>query len=172
VGSLRALGLFFWTPFRGRALRPVYYGPVARAGGMNHFLLPDGANANDPTSARYGINAMELLINELLKLNVQRRRIQAKIFGAGHVLKIRESLDGVPQRNIDFIRRFLDTERIPIVTEDLGGYRSRRVLFSAQSGVAYMRYLDGAYAARTADEELAYLEKMRARKLDGDAILF
>jgi hypothetical protein len=35
-----------------------------------------------------------------------------------------------------------------------------------------MRYLDGAYAARTADEELAYLEKMRARKLDGDATLF
>lgn len=156
----------------GSCIAACLYDPVARVGGMNHFMLPDGADANDPTSARYGVNAMELLINELLKLNAQRQRIQAKIFGAGHVLRIRENLDGVPQRNIDFIRKFLDTEKIPVVNEDLGGYRPRRVLFSTQSGMAYMRYLDSAYAARTADEEMEYLNKMRARRLDGDATLF
>ena len=139
---------------------------------MNHFMLPDGADSNDPTSARYGVNAMELLINELLKLNAERRRLQAKVFGAGHVLQIRERLGGVPQRNIEFIQKFLSTEGIPVVKEDLGGFRPRRVLFSTQTGTAYLRYLDQTYAKGTVDAEVAYLDKMRNRKLDGDATLF
>ena len=37
----------------------------ARIGGMNHFMLPDGGG---DTSGRYGSYAMELLINEMIKL--------------------------------------------------------------------------------------------------------
>jgi chemotaxis protein CheD len=35
-------------------------------GGMNHFLLPDGAGAGTDAGRRYGAYAMELLINELI----------------------------------------------------------------------------------------------------------
>ena len=176
--TLRIGGLF--ASFRplvldtvlGSCVAACLYDPVAKAGGMNHFMLPDGADANDPTSARYGVNAMELLINELLKMNAHRRRLQAKIFGAGHVLQVRERLGSVPQRNIEFIRKFLGTEGIPVIKEDLGGFRPRRVLFSTQTGTAYLRYLDQTHAVHTADTEMAYLDKMRNRKLDGDATLF
>ena len=44
--------------------------PRTGIGGMNHFMLPDdGGDAGNPlsTSARYGVYAMELLINEILK---------------------------------------------------------------------------------------------------------
>ena len=156
----------------GSCIAACLYDPVTKMGGMNHFMLPEGADSSDPTSARYGVNAMELLINELMKLKARRQSLQAKIFGGGHVLKIREKLDGVPQRNTAFIRKFLELEYIPVVREDLGGYEPRRVLFSPHTGQAFMRYLDRSFAERTAEEELTYLRNLHKRKLDGDATLF
>lgn len=156
----------------GSCIAACLYDPATKMGGMNHFMLPESAESNDPTSTRYGVNAMELLINELMKLKARRQSLQAKIFGGGHVLRIREKLDGVPQRNIDFIRKFLELEYIPVVQEDLGGYQPRRVLFSPHTGQVFMRYLDRGYAQHTADEELTYLQNLHKRKLDGDATLF
>ena len=141
-------------------------------GGMNHFMLPEGADPENPTSTRYGVNAMELLISHLMKLGGERRRFQAKVFGGGHVLKIRESLDGVPQRNIDFVRRFLETEQIPVVKEDVGGYQPRRVLFHTHTGKVFLKYLGKNEAERTAEEEMVYLISLKKQKLDGDVTLF
>lgn len=141
-------------------------------GGMNHFMLPEGSDPGNPTSARYGVYAMELLINELMKAGAMRTRFQAKIFGGGHVLKIRESLDGVPQRNIAFVRQFLDTEKIPVVKEDVGGYNPRRVLFHTHSGRVLLKRLGMTEAERTAQEEMVYMLSLKRKPLDGDATLF
>lgn len=156
----------------GSCIAACLYDPVAGIGGMNHFMLPVGADPGNPTSTRYGVNAMELLISNLMKLGADRRRFQAKIFGGGHVLKIRESLDGVPQRNIDFVRRFLEVEQIPVIREDLGGYQPRRILFQTHTGKAFLRYLGNNEAERTAEEEMVYLISLKKQKLDGDVTLF
>jgi len=141
-------------------------------GGMNHFMLPESADDRNPMSTRYGVYAMELLINELMKLGASRNRIKAKIFGGGHVLKIRESLDGVPQRNIDFINKFLETERIPVVGRDVGGYHSRRVLFYAKTGDVLLRRLGYAEDEETRKLEFEYLKSLETKPTDGDATLF
>jgi len=156
----------------GSCIAACLYDPVEGVGGMNHFMLPEGADPDNPTSARYGVNAMELLISELMKLGGQRRRFQAKIFGGGHVLKIRESLDGVPQRNIEFVRRFLEFEQVPVVKEDVGGYQPRRVLFNTNSGKVFLKYLGSNEAEQTAQEEMVYLISLKKQKLDGDVTLF
>lgn len=156
----------------GSCIAACLYDPVSGVGGMNHFMLPEGADPGNPTSTRYGVNAMELLISELMKLGADRRRFQAKIFGGGHVLKIRESLDGVPQRNIDFVKRFLEAESIPIIREDVGGYQPRRVLFHTHTGKVFLKYLGNNEAARTAEEEMVYLISLKKQKLDGDVTLF
>lgn len=54
--------------------------PVVRIGGMNHMLLAV-SGGRDTTSALSGINAMEVLINDLVKLGAVRSRMQAKVFG-------------------------------------------------------------------------------------------
>ena len=56
----------------------------SRVGGMNHFMLPDGDMAD--ASGRYGSYAMEVLINEMLKLGARRETMQAKIFGGAQVM--------------------------------------------------------------------------------------
>jgi len=156
----------------GSCISACIFDPVAGIGGMNHFMLPEGADPGNPTSARYGVNAMELLISEIMKLGGNRKRFQAKIFGGGHVLRIRESLDGIPQQNINFVHEFLHTESIPVMSEDIGGYQARRVLFHTQSAKVYLKKLGTTDAERTADEEMVYLISLKRRRTDGDVTLF
>ena len=156
----------------GSCIAACLYDPVAGIGGMNHFMLPEGIDPGNPNSTRYGVYAMELLISNLMKLGGHRKRFQAKVFGGGHVLKLRESLDGVPQRNIQFARRFLDAEQIPIVKEDLGGYLPRRVLFHTHTSRVFVKYLGSNDAERTAQEEMVYLISLKKQKTDGDVQLF
>ena len=173
IGGLRASrNPLLLDTVLGSCIATCLYDPVAGIGGMNHFMLPDGADPENPTSTRYGVNAMELLISHLMKLGAERRRFQAKVFGGGHVLKIRESLDGVPQRNIDFVRQFLEIEQIPVVREDVGGYQPRRVLFHTHTGKVFLKYLGNNEAERTAEEEMVYLISLKKQKLDGDVTLF
>jgi chemotaxis receptor (MCP) glutamine deamidase CheD len=114
--------------------------PRTQVGGMNHFMLPS-SSSGEATSARYGVHAMELLINECMKCGAERRRLEAKVFGGGHVLKMRETDGNVPQSNIAFALKFLETEGIPILSRDLGGYSAREVYFFTDSGRTLLRRL-------------------------------
>jgi chemotaxis protein CheD len=102
-------------------------------GGMNHFMLPQGA-ADDRESARYGVPAMRRLVGAVIGLGGARRRVVAKVFGGAHVLDIEESMLGVPQRNIAFVRKFLEAAGIPVLAEDVGGYEPRQVHFDTSTG--------------------------------------
>ena len=100
-------------------------------GGMNHFMLPDGGG--DPgspmsSSARYGTFAMEILINQLLKLGARRANLEAKVFGGGNVLD-GLTVANVGQRNADFVLKFLATEKIKVVAQDLVDIYPRKVYF-------------------------------------------
>jgi chemotaxis protein CheD len=53
--------------------------PKTGIGGMNHFMLPEGDPHNPLSeSARYGGYAMEVLLNQLIKLGASRNRLEAR----------------------------------------------------------------------------------------------
>lgn len=156
----------------GSCIAACLYDPVTGIGGMNHFMLPDGVDPNDPASARYGVNAMELLIRDLMRLGANRRRFQSKVFGGGHVLRVGGRMGEVPLGNIEFARRFLAAEQIPIVKEDVGGHQPRRVLFHTHTSRVFVRYLGNRDAERTAREEMVYLISLKRERRDGDIELF
>ncbi|HYL79664.1 MAG TPA: chemotaxis protein CheD [Candidatus Acidoferrum sp.] len=116
--------------------------PVTRVGGMNHFTLPtpSGPNAGEEM-ARFGVNAMERLIGEIQKLGGERERLEAKIFGGGHVMDLPLSGESVAQRNVVFIQEFLQSERIPVVARDLGGTQARQIMFYSDTGSVLLKRL-------------------------------
>jgi chemotaxis protein methyltransferase CheR len=122
----------------GSCIAACLYDPLAHIGGMNHFMLP-GHDLIPSASARYGIHAMELLINGIMRLGGDRRRLQAKVFGGANVLSFSESTSNVGSLNIEFVRSFLNTDRIPIVSERLGGDRPVQVQFHTATGRAFVR---------------------------------
>ena len=133
--------------------------PAARVGGMNHFLLPSGSSG-EAVSARYGVHAMELLINECMKQGADRSALEAKVFGGGHVLRVRETDGNVPQSNIRFALGFLETEGIPVVSRDLGGYAAREVYFFTDTGRILLKRLSETGAV--ADDRAALEREERA----------
>ena len=118
--------------------------PVTQVGGMNHFMLPS-TTEGEKASARYGVQAMELLINACMKKGADRSRLEAKVFGGGHVLRVRESADNVPRSNIKFALKFLNTERIPIVSRDLGGYVGREIFFFTDTGKTLLKRMQSTH---------------------------
>jgi chemotaxis protein CheD len=108
----------------------------AQVGGMNHFMLPEGAG----DSGRYGSFAMELLINELMKRGASKSRMEAKIFGGGAVIAGMNTIN-VGERNTNFVLDYLKTERIPVVSKDVMDVYPRKVCFLPHSGKAMVKRL-------------------------------
>lgn len=121
-----------------------------RAGGMNHFMLPDGGVGD--AGGRYGSYAMELLINQLLKSGARRESMQAKIFGGAQVMAGFTSMN-VGERNTKFVLEYLATERIPVVSQDVLDIHPRKVCFFPASGKALVKRLAHAHPETLAVEE-------------------
>lgn len=127
------------TTTLGSCIAACLWDRQARIGGMNHFMLPgDGQSADD--GGRYGSCAMELLINGLLKRGATRRTLEAKVFGGAALMPTQGALN-VGQRNTEFVTRYLRTEDIPLVSQDVLGGWPRRVCFFPRTGRAMVRRL-------------------------------
>ena len=122
----------------------------ARTGGMNHFMLPDGDSMDG--SGRYGSYAMELLINEMLKLGARRETMQAKIFGGAQVMAGFTTMN-VGERNTQFVLDYLALERIPVVSQDVLDIHPRKVCFFPVSGKALVKRLAHSHPETLAVEE-------------------
>jgi len=108
--------------------------PVAHVGGMNHFLL--GEPGKDDTVSqgnmqRYGVHAMELLINALMGKGAVRSRMRAHLYGGANIIA---GLGSIGSSNAAFARRFMETEGIAIGHCDLGGTHARKVEFMPYEG--------------------------------------
>ncbi len=108
--------------------------PVARIGGMNHFLLsePGGDGIVPPAEQqRYGIHAMELLINAMMAEGAVRSRLRAHLYGGATIIA---GLGGIGSSNAAFARQFMATEGIEIGRCELEGTRARKVEFMPYEG--------------------------------------
>jgi len=141
--------------------------PIARVGGMNHFLLPGEPAAPADGGARdmrFGVTAMELLINALLKAGALRSRLEAKVFGGAAVLG-RKGADSVGGRNAAFALRFLACECIPVAAHDLGGDAARRAYYEPATGRAWVNRIAAPRASGIVEAETAYRQSLRSRRL-------
>ncbi|WP_265259487.1 chemoreceptor glutamine deamidase CheD [Verminephrobacter aporrectodeae] len=139
----------------------------AHVGGMNHFMLPDGDLAD--ASGRYGSYAMELLINEMLKLGARRETMQAKIFGGAQVMHKFTTMN-VGERNTQFVLNYLHTERIPIVSEDVLDIYPRKVVFFPVTGKAMVKRLAHAHPETLAAQEVQGNAATVAKSTSGGSV--
>jgi chemotaxis protein CheD len=145
-------------------------------GGMNHFMLPEpiggergGWADTVGRAARYGNDAMEQLINAILKAGGQRANLVVKVFGGGRVLA---TMTDIGQRNIAFVRRYLEAERLEVSAEDLGDVHPRHVQFFPTTGKARVRQLRGRTDTVLVDGERQYLKRLANDPIKGEVELF
>ncbi|MBN8895145.1 MAG: chemoreceptor glutamine deamidase CheD [Rhodanobacter sp.] len=144
-------------------------------GGMNHFMLPEPVGERDNWSstvgraARYGSDAMEQLINAILKAGGQRADLRVKVFGGGRVLA---RMSDVGQRNIEFVRRYIAAENLELVASDLGDVFPRQVQFFPHSGRARVRLLRRSDDVALVAGESGYLKRLANDPIKGEVELF
>lgn len=125
------------TTILGSCVAACMWDPEARVGGMNHFLLP-GERGDQSGNTRYGVNAMELLVNGLIKQGAMRERLRVKLFGGA---KMFNGSANVGEKNASFARWFMQSEGIPIVMQCLGGTKGRKIRFWPSTGRAQRMYI-------------------------------
>jgi len=148
----------------GSCVAVCLWDPSAKVGGMNHFLLPAAPGQGDAKMLRYGAHAMEVLINEVLKLGARRKALQAKLFGGANVTDV---LGPIGQANATFALTYLSDEDIPCIAKSLGGTQARRIVFRPVTGHVRQLIVDGAVS----DQKPA-LAPVRKTPGKDDVILF
>jgi chemotaxis protein CheD len=112
--------------------------PLARMGGMSHFLLPTrgGVGSGQDLDGRYGDEALQQMIRELNQAGVAATGCQAKIFGGGNMFPDHSHAGAinVGQRNGEAARTLLSSHGIPIVSESLFGVGHRQIIFDISKG--------------------------------------
>jgi chemotaxis protein CheD len=124
------------TTILGSCVAACLFDQRAGVGGMNHFLLP-GEEGGGDEDLRFGVNAMELLINGLLRLGARRDNLRAKLFGGARMVA---GLSDIGAKNAAFANRFLEREGLPCVGGSLGGDHARRIQFWPVTGRARQIY--------------------------------
>jgi chemotaxis protein CheD len=118
----------------GSCVAVCLWDPVARVGGMNHFLLPLGKGP------RYGTEAMPALIDAMADRGALVARLVAKIFGGACVLDaFTGTRKAIGTQNTEVAVKLLAAHSIPIRAGQTGGRRGRKLLFHTGTGQAYVK---------------------------------
>lgn len=116
--------------------------PRMQIGAMSHFLLPTrGKTRPVEPDARYGDEALWLMLRELAELGVPQTQCQAKIFGGGDMFPqhSREDQINVGKKNGITARLLLTACGIPIISESLFGVGHRNIVFDISTGHVWSR---------------------------------
>lgn len=130
------------TTVLGSCVACCLFDPFAKVGGMNHFLLsePRAGTIRDSSEAeRYGLYAMELLVNDMLKHGASRSRMRAHLYGGAN---LHSGMQAIGTNNASFARKFLEDDGIQLSHSHLGGTSARRVDFRAALGQARCRVVE------------------------------
>lgn len=127
------------TTVLGSCVAVCLYDPIARVGGMNHFLLPHAVERE--RSARFGAIAVPQLIDAVVRAGACRGGLVAKVFGGASVIASMRPGVTLGGENADLALRLLAEASIPVLDRDVGGNRGRKVVFLADEGTAWVRHL-------------------------------
>jgi len=161
----------------GSCVAACLFDPASGIGGMNHFMLPSVNKTAEEfdkmqgVAAKYGVHAMELLINDLVKAGASKKRIKAKIFGGGKVVPSFVQND-VGRFNAEFVTQFLNTERIPILASDLCDTYARKIYFFPSDGNVLMKRIHELNNATIIERETQHRWELSTRAPSGSVDLF
>jgi len=129
------------TTILGSCVAVCLWDASAKIGGINHYLLPSFVG-DGVASPRFGDISIRELLSTLLASGCDRRRFQAKLFGGACVLEaFRARKNHLGSQNVRTARQLLAAEAIPVVGEDVGGDRGRKLIFTTADGSAWVKEL-------------------------------
>jgi chemotaxis protein CheD len=139
VADLRSAGgdAVLATVGLGSCVAIILHDPVARVGGLAHVLLPSRSlSRSGDNLGRFPQTAIPALLEEMLALGADRRRLVARLAGGASMFAnlVPAGSMQMGDRNVIAVREVLSQLAIPIVAEAVGGNRGRSVWFHVAEG--------------------------------------
>lgn len=126
------------TTILGSCVAVCLWSPRTGAGGINHYLLPEGT-ATEANRFRYGSNANPALLRELLALGCDSCDLQAKVFGGATLMTGMDPATSLGKRNIEMALDFLQTHRIKLVSKHISEQRGCKLSFLTNDGTTQLK---------------------------------
>lgn len=135
----------FVTYALGSCVGICLYDSQSKVGGLSHIMLPESSmfSNNEINRMKFADTAIVDLVQNLVKLGAERRRLTAKIAGGAQMFEVQQgSLVGtIGDRNISSVKNTLQSLRIPILAEDTGLNYGRTVYFDLETGIMKVQSL-------------------------------
>ncbi len=133
----------------GSCIAVMIYDPVARVGGLLHYMLPD--STLDAAKARerpfmFADTGVPLLFRGAYEDGGEKRRMIVRVAGGAQVMDDNRVFD-VGRRNYVALRRILWRAGVLIHGEDVGGTGFRSVRLEVGTGTMWLRGAAGAERA-------------------------
>ncbi len=125
----------------GSCIGVCLYDSATRTGGLLHYQLPD--SKIDPERAQqkpfmFADSGMKLLLEQLLSIGANKKRMQIKIAGAAEMNTGPKGFN-IGKRNYLAIRKILWKNGMFIDAEDIGGFSPRNVYMNIADGCVTVR---------------------------------
>lgn len=110
-------------------------------GGANHVMLAAGPDDGDNLT-RYANVANPMLLQRMLSLGAEIKTLEAKIFGGSLPnVSFGNEKTHMGQQNVEAAKKFLESNGIRLVQDEVGGTRGRKLVFHTDDGRAWSEQL-------------------------------
>jgi chemotaxis protein CheD len=126
----------------GSCIGVAIYDPVARVGGLLHYMLPE--SNLDPQKAlkkpfMFADTGIPILFKEAYRYGAVKSRLIVKVAGGSQILDD-SGFFNIGKRNYMAMRKLLWKNNILIKAEDVGGQVSRTVRLEMSTGEVWIKY--------------------------------
>ncbi|MBO5387453.1 MAG: chemotaxis protein CheD [Lachnospiraceae bacterium] len=121
----------------GSCIGAVLYDSNTKTAGLVHVMLPDSTKIkNNQNKMKFADTGIDLLIEQLEKMGINKRNLKAKIAGGAKMFSFNSGssdIGNIGNKNIEAVRARLESHRIKIVSEDVGLDYGRTIIFDPDS---------------------------------------
>lgn len=117
------------------------YDPVAKVGGLLHFMLPDSKISMEKAKQNpymFADTGIPVLFKELYTYGAQKNRIIIKIAGGAQVMDA-SAFFNIGKRNYAALRKMFWQNGLLIAGEDVGGNVNRTLRLELNTGQVYLK---------------------------------
>lgn len=125
----------------GSCIGLAIYDPVAKAGGLLHYMLPESSldmRKAQKNPYMFGDTGIPLLFKETYKLGAKKNRLQVIVAGGAQILDMK-GLFNIGKRNHTILRKMFWKNNVMVDFEEIGGNVNRTLKLVIQDGAAWLK---------------------------------
>ncbi|MEW6502171.1 MAG: chemotaxis protein CheD [Thermodesulfobacteriota bacterium] len=125
----------------GSCIGVVIWDPVAKVGGLLHYMLPDSSLDKEKAATKpfmFADSGIPLLFKETYKFGAVKTRLIVKVVGGSQIMD-NAGIFNIGKRNHAVLRKMFWKNNIMIAKEDVGGTGNRTVSLEIGTGITRLK---------------------------------